>query len=67
MTSAAQNWSQALDAWALPDEIVNSAPQSPWIHPPVLFEVPEQIPPSPSHERAREVLLMGATVLDVGC
>jgi SAM-dependent methyltransferase len=67
VTSAAQNWSQALDAWALPDEIVNSAPQSPWIHPPVLFEVPEQIPPSPSHERAREVLLMGATVLDVGC
>jgi len=67
VTSAAQNWRQALEAWALPNEIVNSAPQSPWIHPPVLFEVPDQIQPSPSHDRAREVLSLGATVLDVGC
>ena len=67
MTSAAEHWRKSLDAWALPDEIVNSAPQSPWIHPPVLFEVPDQIQPSPSHDRAREVLAPGATVLDVGC
>lgn len=67
MDSAAQNWRRALEAWALPDEIVNSAPQSPWIHPPELFDVPDQIQPSPSHNRAREVLSAGATVLDVGC
>ncbi len=67
MSSAAQRWRDALEAWALPEEIVHAAPQSPWIHPPVLFEVPDSIAPSPSHERAREVLVEGATVLDVGC
>jgi SAM-dependent methyltransferase len=67
VTSAAQNWRRALDAWALPDEIVNSASQSPWIHPPALFDVADQIQPSPSHGLAREVLSAGATVLDVGC
>jgi SAM-dependent methyltransferase len=67
VTSAAQRWREALGAWALPDEIVDSAPESPWIHPPVLFDVPEQILSTPSHERAREVLTPGATVLDVGC
>lgn len=67
MNSPAQQWQTALAAWALPDEIVKSAAQSPWIHPPVLFEVPDTIAPSPSHDRAREVLVEGATVLDVGC
>jgi SAM-dependent methyltransferase len=67
VSSSAEHWRRALDAWALPDEIVNAAPQSPWIHPPVLFEVPDRIEPSVSHERAREVLSPGAAVLDVGC
>jgi len=67
VTSAAERWRRALDAWALPEAIVAAAPESPWIHPPVLFEVPDEIQPSPSHERAREVLSPGATVLDVGC
>ena len=67
MSSPAQRWHEALDAWALPDEIVNSAPESPWIHPPVLFEVPDVIADSPSHDRARESLAIGDSVLDVGC
>jgi len=67
VSSPAEQWRSALEAWALPEEIINSAPQSPWIHPPVLFEVPDTISPSPSHDRAREVLVEGATVLDVGC
>ncbi len=67
VSSGTQSWRRALEAWALPDEIVNSAPQSPWIHPPELFEVPDTIAPSPSHERALDVLDVGATVLDVGC
>ena len=67
MSSAATRWREALDAWALPEDIVRAAPQSPWIHPPVLFDVPDQIASTPSHERAREVLTPGATVLDVGC
>ena len=67
VSSPAQRWRSALEAWALPDEIVNSARQSPWIHPPELFEVPETILASPSHDRAREVLVDGTSVLDVGC
>jgi len=67
MSSAAQRWHESLEAWALPDEIVNSAPQSPWIHPPVLFEVPDVIEDTLSHDRAREVLADGDSVLDVGC
>ena len=64
---AARRWRELLGAWALPEEIVSAAPQSPWIHPPVLFEVPDVIATNPSHERAREALDEGASVLDVGC
>lgn len=67
MGSPTQEWRDALDAWALPEEIVNSAPENPWIHPPVLFGIASDIAPSPSHQRAREVLAHGDTVLDVGC
>jgi SAM-dependent methyltransferase len=65
--SAAESWRRSLDAWALPDEIVASAEESPWIHPPELFEVPLRIQSSPSHERAREAMPGDGTVLDVGC
>ena len=67
MSAAARYWREALAAWALPENIIRSAPQSPWIHPAVLFDVPSDIAPSPSHDRAREVLSEGATVIDVGC
>lgn len=67
MTSRVEQWSQALKEWALPSEIENSAEESPWIHPPQMFTVPEHIVSTPSHERAREVLRAGDTVLDVGC
>ncbi len=65
--NAADRWRAALDAWAIPEEILASAPESPWIHPPVLFEVPTTIESSPSHDRAREAMPVGGTVLDVGC
>ena len=67
MTTAAQRWRTSLEAWSIPDEILAAAEESPWIHPPVLFDVPEIIAASPSHDRAREVLEGGDTVLDVGC
>jgi SAM-dependent methyltransferase len=67
VTSATDQWRQSLDAWALPEEIVASAEESPWIHPPVLFQVPDVINSSPSHDRAREAVPVGGTVLDVGC
>ncbi|MDE3065432.1 MAG: class I SAM-dependent methyltransferase [Acidobacteriota bacterium] len=65
--TAAERWRAALGEWAIPDEILSSAPESPWIHPPELFGVPDDIAPTPSHDRAREALGPGATVLDVGC
>jgi SAM-dependent methyltransferase len=64
---AARKWQRDLAAWSLPESIIAAAPQSPWIHPPVLFAVPEVIDTNPSHERAREALDEGASVLDVGC
>ena len=65
--SAATRWREALDAWALPPAILAQAPESPWIHPPALFQIPDVIEDSPSHQRAREVLDDRARVLDVGC
>ena len=62
-----QDWAQALSEWAIPREILDEAQESPWIHPPVLFQIPDAINDSVSHERAREALVPGGTVLDVGC
>ena len=66
-SSAAVRWAAALAEWAIPKHIVDQAPESPWIHPPALFGVPDHIPDSPSHARAREALPESGTVLDVGC
>ena len=65
--NATERWRHDLDAWAIPETILAQAPESPWIHPPVLFEVPEVIEMTPSHERAGEALGPNATLLDVGC
>lgn len=67
MSDAALAWRRDLAAWAIPDHILSAAPESPWIHPPVFFEVPEVIATSPSHQRAAEALPEGGSVLDVGC
>ena len=67
--SAALAWAEELSAWGVPQEILDQAPQSPWIMPLALFRVPAdgEPPDSPSRRRAREVLPDGGTVLDVGC
>jgi SAM-dependent methyltransferase len=65
--SAADRWRDDLERWAIPEWILAQAPESPWIHPPALFGVPERIADSPSHARAREALGDEASVLDVGC
>jgi len=62
-----EDWAQALSEWAIPQKILDKAQTSPWIHPPVLFQIPDEINESVSHERAREALTPGGTVLDVGC
>ncbi len=67
MTSAAERWRDALEAWAIPPAILASAEESPWIHPPELFTVPATADATPSHDRAREALVDRGSVLDVGC
>ena len=67
MTTAAQQWADDLASWAIPPEILAAAPESPWIHPVEMFTVDGDVPDSVSHQRAREALPAGGTVLDVGC
>ena len=67
MTTAAEQWKKDLASWAIPREILDQAVEKPWIHPPALFEIPEVIGDSLSHQRAREAMPVGGTVLDIGC
>ena len=62
-----ENWRKQLAAWAIPKEILDQADESPWIHPPALFEIPEIISDTPSHQIAREVLSEKSSILDIGC
>lgn len=63
--AARDAWATNLADWAIPERILAQAPTSPWIHPPVMFTVPDHIPDSPSHAAARAV--EPGSVLDVGC
>ena len=69
--SAATDWAEALAAWAIPKEILDAAPEGPWVFPPALFAwTPEradaEVAPTWSRERALEALPDGGSVLDVG-
>lgn len=57
-------WQADLASWAIPQEILDQAPESPWIHPVQMFTVAEEIPDSFSHRIARDVA--PKSVLDVG-
>jgi SAM-dependent methyltransferase len=56
-----------LAAWAIPDEILAQAPESPWGFPPELFAAPPDPVETPSRDRALEALPDGGSVIDVGC
>ena len=62
-----QLWHDNLAEWAIPQEILDQAPESPWIHPPVIFQIPKIIEMSPSHEKAFEALPDNGSILDIGC
>jgi len=68
--ASAQNlldqWRDDLASWALPQEILDQAPESPWSHPVAMFTVGEEIEDSISHRIAREALPPEGSVLDVG-
>lgn len=62
-------WKTQLEAWAIPQNILDQAEVAPWVHEPATFAVDDTVDPrSPIHEMAREMLpLVGGSVLDVGC
>jgi SAM-dependent methyltransferase len=62
-----QKWKSDLEAWSIPKEIIDQAPESPWIHPPVLFQIPKLIDLTPSHQKAFEALPDNGSILDIGC
>lgn len=64
-----QRWRDALDAWAIPTEILAQAPASPWGYPTRIFAADrtDELADSPSHRIARRALGDGGSVLDVGC
>ncbi len=62
-----EEWAKSLARWAIPQDILDQAQTSPWIHPPVLFQIPEEINVTISHSRALEALADGGSALDVGC
>lgn len=67
--TAAERWTSALAGWAIPKEILDAAPESPWGFPPGLFahrDDPARPESTPSHLRAVEALPERGAVLDVG-
>lgn len=67
MTTAVDRWKSDLASWAIPQEILDQAEVPPWFHPAALFALPDEIWDSPSHQRAREAMPVGGSVLDIGC
>jgi SAM-dependent methyltransferase len=68
---AAEHWRAELAAWAIPDEILAAAPESPYGFPVALFAADASpdaaADDTPSRRRALEALPEGGSVLDVGC
>ena len=67
MTSAAAHWRNSLEAWAIPEAILEAAPESPWGFPEGHHAAPETPADSPSRRFALAALPPNGMVLDVGC
>ncbi|MPZ64666.1 MAG: methyltransferase domain-containing protein [Pseudonocardiaceae bacterium] len=65
--SASARWRELLEGRAIPPEIREAAPGSPYRHEPRRFAAPEQPPDTPSRRAGLALLGEGGTVLDVGC
>lgn len=64
---ASHLWREKLESWAIPQEIIDQAPETPWIHPATLFQIPDVIEMNPSHTRAFEALPDNGSIVDIGC
>ena len=69
ITEAATRWADRLGRWAIPEEILAQAPESPWQHDTAMFVVDDTLDRNVrAAEVARTVLPASAgSVLDVGC
>ncbi|MDE3078268.1 MAG: class I SAM-dependent methyltransferase, partial [Chloroflexota bacterium] len=69
--SAANRWTAYLQEWAIPKNILDAAPESPWGFPVEQFarraDAALGRPRTASDERALEALPRDGSVLDVGC
>jgi len=69
-TGALERWREQLDGWAIPEEILAAAPESPWGFPVGLFRSRARRagsgPATPSNLEAARHLPPGGVVLDVG-
>ena len=69
-TGALERWREQLDGWAIPEEILAAAPESPWGFPVGLFRSRARRagsrPATPSNLEAARHLPTGGSVLDVG-
>lgn len=67
---AAERWRSQLETWAIPQRLVDAAPESPYVFPAALFRRRGQMAgtqkPTPTMTHALEVLPEHGTVLDVG-
>ena len=70
VTSAAGRWREQLEAWAIPQELLDAVPDSPYEWPSELWErgrtTAEEVPESVTAAIVRELLPDGGSVLDVG-
>jgi precorrin-6B methylase 2 len=63
-TPTQDEWAARLADWAIPQHILDKAPESPWGFPPSLFLPSKEL--NPAHRRALEVLPASGSILDVG-
>ncbi len=66
LTELADRWQRDLESWAIPQHILDQASEAPWVHPVAMFTVEGEVAESLSHQRARDALPDGGTVLDIG-
>jgi SAM-dependent methyltransferase len=69
-TAAAERWRRDLESWAIPQDILAKAPESPWHHPVELFVSRAEASTRGltfSNRTAQVALPRGGSVLDVGC
>jgi hypothetical protein len=68
--TAARRWALALEEWAIPEEILASAPASPWGFPPEFFADGARRalaePLTPTHQEITRAMPGGGVLLDVG-